>query len=199
MQQNNIQVGGPGGVQVTSIVPNQQPGMGMAPQQGMVQQQGMVPHQGMQPSARSDVSLDDAVSFVGQNRKLAGAALAAGGVGVAVLPAVFLSAVGISVGALIALPVVMGLSMVAGGVFLAKQPAASPLSPAVEQGLLTVAAQNGGRLTVPLAAQSLRVPLDQAQKALDELARRDYVTLENDDSGALIYKFRDMLPPQENP
>jgi hypothetical protein len=70
---------------------------------------------------------------------------------------------------------------------------AKALPASVEHELMSLAATQGGELTVPVAAHHLRVPLEQADAYLMDLARAGHVEIHNDEtSGAVLYRFPDI-------
>lgn len=63
----------------------------------------------------------------------------------------------------------------------------------IEHDLMSLAAQHGGEVSVPIAAHHLRVPLEQADGYLMDLARAGHVEIHNDESsGAVLYRFPDI-------
>jgi len=70
------------------------------------------------------------------------------------------------------------------------------LDPELQVRLLDLAAQKKGRLTVTSTAQGLGLTLDEAEKALQSMARSHYVDVELDpDVGVVTYVFRELAPP----
>lgn len=81
-----------------------------------------------------------------------------------------------------------------GAGFVLKQKAAhnvmsKALPPELELGLLALAKKQGGELCVPDTALALQIPLDQAQDALERLAKRGHAELEVKDGGEMVYKI----------
>jgi hypothetical protein len=73
-----------------------------------------------------------------------------------------------------------------------KQPA--PIDPLLAVKVLRLAEQRGGTLTVAQTAMELNVPLDDAQEALDECARKGGADIEVDPNTAVsVYRFREFL------
>lgn len=74
-----------------------------------------------------------------------------------------------------------------------RKKSAKALAASVEHELMALAAQQGGELTVPVAAHHLRVPLEEADSHLMNLARAGHVEIHNDESsGAVLYRFPDI-------
>lgn len=70
------------------------------------------------------------------------------------------------------------------------------LDPELQVRLLDLATQKKGRLTVTSTAQGLGLTLDEAEKALQSMARSHYVDVELDpDVGVVTYVFRELAPP----
>lgn len=70
------------------------------------------------------------------------------------------------------------------------------LDPELQVRLLDLATQKKGRLTVTSTAQGLGLTLDEAEKALQAMARSHYVDVELDpDMGVVTYVFRELAPP----
>lgn len=70
------------------------------------------------------------------------------------------------------------------------------LDPELQVRLLDLASQKRGRLTVTSTAQGLGLTLDEAEKALQAMARSHYVDVELDpDVGVVTYVFRELAPP----
>lgn len=59
----------------------------------------------------------------------------------------------------------------------------------LEHALLELAHRSGGELQVPETARALKIPLDEAQEALERLAKRGHADLEVKDEGQLVYKI----------
>jgi hypothetical protein len=69
------------------------------------------------------------------------------------------------------------------------------LDPEVERRILDLAAANGGRLTVTLAARGLGMPLADTDAALGVLARSGHISVENDAAtGVVVYVFPELEP-----
>lgn len=70
------------------------------------------------------------------------------------------------------------------------------LDPELQVRLLDLAAQKKGRLTVTSTAQGLGLTLDEAEKALQSMARSHYVDIDFDaELGVVTYVFRELAPP----
>jgi hypothetical protein len=70
------------------------------------------------------------------------------------------------------------------------------LDPEMQVRLLDLATQRGGRLTVTTTAQGLGLTLDEAEKALQAMARSHYVDVELEpEVGVVTYVFREMVSP----
>ncbi len=70
------------------------------------------------------------------------------------------------------------------------------LDPEVQVQLLALAGQKKGRLTVTSTAQGLGITLDEAEKALQSMARSHYVDVELDpEIGIVTYVFRELIDP----
>jgi hypothetical protein len=70
------------------------------------------------------------------------------------------------------------------------------LEPEVQVQLLALAGQKKGRLTVTSTAQGLGITLDEAEKALQSMARSHYVDVELDpEVGIVTYVFRELIAP----
>lgn len=63
------------------------------------------------------------------------------------------------------------------------------LPPSLELGLLELAHQSGGELCVPDTARALQIPLDEAQEALERLAKRGHAQMDVKEGGELVYKI----------
>lgn len=63
------------------------------------------------------------------------------------------------------------------------------LPPQLELDLLELAHRSGGQLCVPETARALKIPLDDAQEALERLAKRGHAELEVKEAGELVYKI----------
>lgn len=95
-------------------------------------------------------------------------------------------------------PVILPLAAGAGAAALGlahwiRRKSVKALTANVEHELMSLAAHQGGELTVPVAAHHLRVPLEQADACLMDLARAGHVEIHNDEaSGAVLYRFPDI-------
>ncbi len=70
------------------------------------------------------------------------------------------------------------------------------LEPEMQVRLLDLATKKKGRLTVTTTAQGLGITLDEAEKALQSMARSHYIDVELDpDVGVVTYVFRELAPP----
>lgn len=63
------------------------------------------------------------------------------------------------------------------------------LPPELELSVLELAHANGGSLCVTQTARALKIPLDEAQEALERLAKRGHAQLDVKDEGELVYKI----------
>ena len=62
-----------------------------------------------------------------------------------------------------------------------------------EREILELASANGGQLTASKLAMSTDLSLDQAAKELNKLQEKGYVTLQNEENGALVYDFHELI------
>lgn len=88
---------------------------------------------------------------------------------------------------------IMALAAICAG-FVLKQKAMHAAShralpPELELGLLALAKRHGGELCVPDTALELQIPLDEAQEALERLAKRGHAELEVKEGGEMVYKI----------
>lgn len=63
----------------------------------------------------------------------------------------------------------------------------------VEKAILSFAKQNRGFITVANAAMEADIPMEEAQKLLDEFVRKGFAQMEVKASGSLMYVFQDFL------
>jgi hypothetical protein len=170
--------------------PQQQPAA-YPQQQALARQQ-----QAAGPPAVAPQQGGELQKMAGKNPKGSALALAGAGVAMLVLPLLILPALGVGMG-LYVLPAVFSLLPFGGAAWLLKRGVKPPeaLSPAREQQLLELAMRTGGALTVTATAHNLRIPLEEAEAALMDLARKGHVEIDNDeDTGAVIYVFPEIKP-----
>ena len=75
-----------------------------------------------------------------------------------------------------------------------------PLDPLVPVAILRLAQAKGGVLTVSAVAMALSVPMDVAERGLDECAQRGAATAEYDEAKSTVtYRFPEFLPPPDRP
>lgn len=192
----NISIGGPGGIQIQGVQISTSGGAFAPP--GYY---GVQPYPGAHPSPPVPTGIPAPSS--GELQKIADAnpkgtalALASAGVAMLVLPLFILPALGFGFG-LYVLPAVFSMLPLGGALWMLKRGPRTPpaLSPALEQGLLALAVRSGGALTVTETAHQLGMPLEEAEAALMELARKGHVEIDNDsDTGAVIYVFPEIKP-----
>ena len=169
--QQVIEVGGPGGVRVSSITPT--------PNNGSLAPRGE-PSTGLRLAAAHPRLLAGGLVFVG----------------LAVLfgPLVLISTIGLPAWLVIG-PVLLSIIAFGGAFAVARGSLAALGSSAHEQRIIDLAARFGGRLTVGLTAQQLSISLREAEDALMALVRTGHVDIDDDpDSAAVIYVFRDLSP-----
>lgn len=65
-----------------------------------------------------------------------------------------------------------------------------------EKAILRIARDSGGRLTPSLVALESDMSVDQAEKALDELAKKGHASMQVRDDGRVEYEFSEFMPPR---
>ncbi len=64
----------------------------------------------------------------------------------------------------------------------------------IERSILSVAKSENGRVTPTLVALNTDTTLENAQKALEDMVRRGYATMDVRDNGTVEYVFPEFLP-----
>ena len=64
----------------------------------------------------------------------------------------------------------------------------------IERAILTTAKEEKGRVTPAMVALNTNVTLENAEKALEDMVRRGYASMDVRDSGTVEYVFPEFLP-----
>lgn len=175
----SLEVGGPGGIRINSIVPGSAEPVAMT-------------------STRPNVGSGSPLALAARHPVAVSLAL-----GIAALSALFgplalILALELPYWLMVG-PVVLA-TILLGAAIAAPRGGLSAISrafgqPALEQRILELALRSGGCLTVPGTARELSISLADAERALMDLARAGHVDIDNDpSSGAVIYVIREVEP-----
>ncbi|PRQ06569.1 hypothetical protein [Enhygromyxa salina] len=182
---HTIEVGGPGGIRINSIIP--------AP--------AMATNSRGPTSATPSAEPGSMIALATRHPIAVSLGLVVAAVAALVGPLVLVLALEAPMWLMVG-PALLCVALIAGAI-AAPRGALKALrraygEPALEQQILNLALRCGGRLTVPMTAQHLKLTLADAERALMDLARAGHVDIDNDPtSGAVIYVFRDFnAPPQ---
>ena len=69
-----------------------------------------------------------------------------------------------------------------------------PKGDGIERAILTAAKEASGRVTPAIVALNTNVTLEKAEKALDDMAKRGYASMDVRDNGTVEYVFPEFLP-----
>ncbi|MBN1836479.1 MAG: hypothetical protein JW820_11560 [Spirochaetales bacterium] len=96
------------------------------------------------------------------------------------------------------LPLVNGLlALGRSGRVQDRRPAARPALPSAEKQVLQAARDEQGIVTPAVVALQTELSIQQAEQALEEMARKGYAVMRVTDSGRIEYEFPEFLPRLE--